>query len=64
MKTIGICKTFYSFKRAILDLLTYFKNKNVYKEKYISLTRAMDNYVKNTKNYKINYRLGYREYYK
>ena len=53
MKAIGMYKTFYSFKRAILDLLNYFKNKNVYKEKYISLTRAMGYYAKNTKKYKL-----------
>ena len=52
MKAIGLCKTFYNFKKAILDLLDYFENKKEYKEKYVSITRALDYYSKNTKSYK------------
>ena len=42
-------KSFYSFKKCLLETLEYFKNKEEYEEKGIQLTRALHNYV--TKNY-------------
>ena len=45
-KYIGYCKTMYNFKKNILDIIDIYTMHCEYKEKNISLTRALAYYVK------------------
>ena len=47
-KYIGGCKTFYSFKNIILDIIDFYTNKiDVYQERNVSVSRSLEYYVKN-----------------
>ena len=52
-RVIGFCKSYFSFSHAILDLIHFFDNKNKYEERYVSITRSLDYYVKKSKNIKL-----------
>ena len=43
---IGVCKSYYGFRNAILELFNIYKEKKPYKEKYCSITGALDYYGK------------------
>ena len=46
-KYIVGCKTFYSFKNSILDIIDFYTNKiDVYQERNVSITRSLEYYVK------------------
>ena len=47
LKYIGVCKSYYGFRNAILELINIFKEKKPYEEKYCSITHALDYYGKN-----------------
>ena len=47
-KYIGGCKTFYSFKNSILDIIDFYTNKiDVYQERNVSISISLEYYVKN-----------------
>ena len=52
-KFIGYCNSYYSFFKAIKNLIDYYKTKEEYKDKYLCITRALDYYSKTSKNYNI-----------
>ena len=45
-KYIGYCKTMYNFKMCIYDILQIYEKHSQYKDKQISITRALEHYVK------------------
>ena len=45
-KYIGFTKTMYNFKNAIIDTITLYTMHDTYKEKKLSLARALEHYVK------------------
>jgi len=49
-KYIGGVKSFYYFYKALFDILEHYKNPNIYKPRYISITRALAYYCKNNMN--------------
>ena len=47
-KYIGGCKTFYSFKNCILEIIDFYTNKQeIYQERNVSITRSLEYYIKN-----------------
>ena len=49
-KLVGFCKTMLNYKRALLEVLSIYQMKTQYIEKKISITRALEHYIK-TQNY-------------
>ena len=47
---IGLTKDFYTFSRSILELMDLFKTKDVYEDKYCSITRALAYYAHKNDN--------------
>jgi len=47
MKFVGGWKTFYNFKTCITDVINLYNDRKPYQEINISITRALEYYVKN-----------------
>ena len=45
-KLVGFCKTMFNYKRALLEVITLYEMKDPYKDKKISITRAIEHYCK------------------
>ena len=45
-KFIGFCKTMHNFKLALKDVVTLYEMNGIYKEKKLSITRALEHYVR------------------
>ena len=46
-KFVGFAKTMYNFKNALTDVINLYEMSDTYKEKRLSITRALAHYVKN-----------------
>ena len=52
MPFISNRKSFYSFRKCLLETLKYFKDKKKYVEKWIQIKRALQRYVNDKNNHK------------
>jgi len=50
-KFIGFCPAMYNYKNTLTEVISLYEMKNVYKEKKLSLTRALQNYVKSKNDF-------------
>ena len=52
-KYIGFCRTMLKFNNAIIDTINLYKMHNIYQERKLSITRALEHYVKNNVSFDI-----------
>ena len=68
-KYIGFCRTMFNFNNAIIDTINLYKMHNIYQERKLSITRALEHYVKNNVSFDIisfkelkKIKLSYKDY--
>ena len=50
-KLIGLCRTMYNYKRALVEVISLYEMKDKYIERKISITRALEHYIKIKDNF-------------
>ena len=52
-KYVGMYKTIFNYKNALIDIISFYNLKNIYQERRCSLTRTLEDYVKIETEFKL-----------